>query len=469
MKRRDAIKLLPLSMSGLAGLPRTVFSQKIHEKNIPETNNLPLAIQYTKKVCERLKWIRENQSENLLEASYAIARTIQNGGRCWAFWDAGHTTSDLMPGRNGEPEIFTWGNKWTSSNDGDLLLARTYRSESMYEEIKRKNIFLIGGPGPSSGDAKMPEYLVEEARKYQMRSYADIWIETNATSFGGVIFIPGMPAPIGPITGVVGPVTLWMMIADACRILARRGISLPVKGDEPKVTGEKIDNKSFSGWVSLNDPLMDDYYNEVIRQIELIGAELGTIRKIAKMCVDTHLNGGTVYCYSRYSSIAGEANTRRSGLSLTTGIYGNSFKGPFKGTKNDCVILGIIKPDDEVDLTFLDMFKKKGLRTASLGPMTRNIDVPDGRTVPKETEFHAGRMCDTYGIFSVPGFEQKICPTSGVILNQLFWATMMEVVEQFMERTGGDVPGIFFSWAIKGGRPHMHRLNALNKAGVKGY
>jgi len=429
----------------------------------------PLAISYTKKIRERLRWIREHQAENLLEAAYAIARTLENGNRCWASWDAGHTTSDLMPGRNGEPDIFTWGYNVEKSREGDLLIARTIRKDTWYEDIEKKDIFLIGSPGPSSGDAKLPENLVELASKYRMRSRADIWIETNATSFGGVILIPGMPAPIGPVTGVVGPVTIWMMIGDACRILARRGKSLPVKGDEPKVTGDRVDWRSFSGWVSLDEPLMDDYFDEVMKQIELIGAELGTIRKIAKMALDTHLNGGKVYCYSRYNSIAGEANTRRSGLSLTTGIYGHSFEEPFQGTERDCVIMGVLKPDDEVDLKFLDMFKKHGLRIASLGPLTRNATVPEGRTVPKETELHAGKMCDTYGIFAIPGFEQKVCPTSGVILNQLFWVTVMEIVEQFMERTGGDIPGAFFSWAIKGGRRHNSQLRALKSAGVKGY
>ena len=93
--------------------------------------------------------------------------------------------------------------------------------------------------------------------------------------------------------------------------------------------------------------------------------------------------------------------------------------------------------------------------------MTRSIKVPEGRTVPKETDFHAGRMCDTYGLFAVPGFEKRICPTSGVVLDQLFWATMMEVVEQHIRRTGGDVPGVFFSAALKGGMEHMHRMHEI--------
>jgi len=77
------------------------------------------------------------------------------------------------------------------------------------------------------------------------------------------------------------------------------------------------------------------------------------------------LTGGKFYCYSRYNSIAGEANTRSSGLALTTGLHdrngvlwnGHTDK-PFQGASKDCVILGILKPDDEVDLKYLDIFKK---------------------------------------------------------------------------------------------------------------
>ena len=421
-----------------------------------------------KKVRERLIWIRENQSENLMEAAYAIARIIQNGGRCGQYaWDAGHTEADSWSGRNGEPEIFTSGFNRNEAKDGDLFLVSSSQGNKEFiEYISNKDIFVISHASSWSGDALYPELLRDEVRKLTLRAHADVWIENRATSLGGVVYVPGMPAPIGPVSGVVGKMTIWMMLADACRILARRGISVPVKGDEPKVTGDNKDYKRFSGWVSLNDPLMDNYFNEAMKQIELIGAEFGTIRKIANMAVDTVLNGGKIYGYSLYSYIAGESSTRRSGLSITEGIYGSSLnteqkRKNFKGTSKDCVIMGITKPDDETDLVFLDLFKKRGMKTASLGPMTRSIKVPEGRTVPKETDLHVGRMCDTYGIFAVPGFDQRICPTSGVVLDQLFWATMMEVVEQYMERTGGDIPGVFFSAALKGGMEQMHRMHEV--------
>ena len=448
MRRRKLIRLLPLS---IAGLPKIVSA--IHPFP-PLKHHDPLAIRYIKRVTEMLKWIRSTQSENLLEAAYAIARTLENGGRCWSLWDAGHTPGpDMFPDRNGEPDIFTIGYDINKTRNGDLLLATTFESRERFEDIKEKNITVVGAPSPWGGDCKLAELLRPDVRALRIRHLSDIWIETNYTSLGAQMYVHGMPAPVGPVTGIIQTVTLWMMVADACRVLARRGKSVPVKGDEPKLEGNNVK------WVSLLDPLMDTYFDTVLRQMEMIGAEMGNIRKIAEIAVDTALSGGQVYCYSRYSSIAGEASTRRGGLSLTRGISEGT--KDFNGTKKDCVIMGITKPDDEVDLKFLDMFKKRRMRIASLGPMTRDIKIPDGRTVPKETDVHAGRMCDTYGIFPIPGFDQKVCPTSGALLNQLFWAFVMELIEQYIERSGGNVPGVFFSAALKQGTEHMHRLHTM--------
>ena len=126
--------------------------------------------------------------------------------------------------------------------------------------------------------------------------------------------VPGMPAPVGPVSGIIGIITFWMMMADTCRILAREGKSVPIQGDEP-------DLAKNAPRASLDAPLLDDYFDEVMRQIEMIGMEMGNIRKIASIAVDTVLGGGKVWCYSRYRpALALEAQTRRGGLGLTRGI-----------------------------------------------------------------------------------------------------------------------------------------------------
>jgi len=86
--------------------------------------------------------------------------------------------------------------------------------------------------------------------------------------------------------------------------------------------------------------------------------------------------------------------------------------------------------------------------------------LPDGRTVPKEADVHIGRMCDTYGIYAVPGFKRKVCPTSGACLNQLYWSVCMEIMEGIIRRTG-NVPGVYLTGAVEGGIDHLNRVNAI--------
>ncbi len=462
MKRRDAVRILPLSLAGLASMASGAFGGELAKDTI---GKVPLALQYSKKVRKRLNWVRDTQSQNLMEAAYVIADTVINGGTCYQHaWDAGHTEADSWDGRNGEPEIFVPHFNVANAKRGDLVLASGQLANGA--EVKDKGIYIIGCPSSWSGDARYPELLREEIQEQKLRPYADLFIENRATSLGGLMNIPGMPSPFGPVSGIVGKTTIWMMLADACRILAKRGKRVPVKGDCPTISSSAtVDYQNFSGWVKLGDPLMDDYFAEVMNQIEMVFSEMGTLKKIGDLCADTALKGGIVYGYSRYNSIAGEASTRRSGLAVTRGVYGDrtdpSDKNAFPGTKNDIVIMGITKPEDETDLAFLDMFKKRGLTVISLGAATRGHNVPEGRTVPKESDIHAGKMCDTDGLFAVHGFERRICPTSGVLLDHLWWCSMMCLIESYIEKSGGDVPGSYFSGALKGGMEHLYRMRSL--------
>ena len=467
MKRRDALHLIPLSFSGLTGITQSVFAQRHPKKpDMFPGQHEPLAIRYTKKVRDMLLWIRETQSENLLEASYVLARTAMKKRTCWCAWDMGHNTNmDMFPERNGVPEIITMGYNPEKAKKGDCFLASIWGGP--HEDLVKKDIIVIGGPAPWGGDSKGSEYLRDDVKKLRIRPFSHIWIETNITTHGAIMNIPGETAPFGPVSGIIGLVTYWMMLSDACRILALEGKSVPVRGDAPKLSGDNVPR------VSLHDPLMDDYFEQVMLQIEQIGAEMGDIRRIAEMTVDSVLAGGKVYCYSRYrNSLCVEGHHRRGGLALTRGLCERDGKltsldgGDFKGTPHDLVIMGIWEPDDEIDLKNLDIFRRHGMKVVSIGPMTRDIAVPEGRTVPKEADVHVGRMCDTYGLYTVPGFERKVSPTSGPLINQIWWSLCMEIAEQIIRRTG-NAPGVFLSGAIKGGREHNNFI--MRKYHERGY
>ncbi len=459
MKRREAIRLMPLSIAGAAGMTRGACTPATAAEGTP----LPeggFAERYQRTVRDMLVRIRETQSENLLEASHAIARTIARGNTCWCTWNMGHgTTFELFPGRDGLPALFTPGYDSERLRDGDLLL--TNRGAVNIEDRKRKDFLVVGAPVPWSSDAGLSELIVVDSAKHRNRPHSDIWIETFVTTIGAVVDIPGMPAPAGPVSGIIGITLFWMMAADACRILALEGGSVPVSGKEPELPPD-------TQYVGLHDPLMDDFFDRVLMQIEMIGAETGYIREIAEMAAESVLAGGKVYGYSCHrTGLCGEAQGRRGGLTMTRGIFANDgavtdYRGnPVRGSSKDLVIMGIYQPADETDLDALDTFKGMDMKTASIGPMTRGVAVPDGRTVPKETDVHAGRMCDANGLYAIPGFERKVCPTSGALQMQMYWVTVMEIIAEVMRRTGGNVPGIYRSAAIEGGREIDDRINVI--------
>ena len=441
MTRRDAVRLIPflvpsccIARSSNASVPPSVFGWE------PLPGEQPTLV-YPRRIRELLTQVRRTQSENILEAACAIARTVARGNTCWCIWDQGHTsTADMFPGRPGLPELVTPGYDPKKARKGDLFLVGYPCPPSSLEDAVSKGIVIVGSPTPWSGDPRGNESATPSAAMLKIRPHADIWIETDIDIIGAQVKIPGSLAPLGPESGPLMGTLFWMMLADACRLLARDGRKVAVEGDEPPLGKDAT-------YASLDSPLMDIYFDETMRQLEMIGMELGTIRKMAGLAVDSLLEGGTVYFYSRYPEcLAVEAVGRRGGFAFARGLSDGT---PVKGTAKDCVIMGIYSPDDAVDLKNMDAFRTLGMNVSSIGPTTSNHRIPKGRTVPKETVVHLGSMTDTFGLFALPGFERKICPTSGVLVTAILWTMSTEIAYQVIERTGGNVPAIYFNGALQ--------------------
>ncbi|MDP2984423.1 MAG: hypothetical protein Q8O92_13985 [Candidatus Latescibacter sp.] len=457
MKRRDLFRLVPFTLPAFCTLSRSSSAQE--RPFNPERSVHPLALMYTQRVREMLLRVRDTQSDKILEAAYAIARTVEKGNRCWCCWDLGHTnSSDIFPDRNGEPELVTAGYDAKQVRDGDLVLANFPWPAGYLDDLAKKDLFVVGGPCPWGGDIPdAAKYITPDIQRLKIRPYADIWIETNVDFLGAQVKVPGSPAPLGPESGPLNGAIFWMMIADACRVLARDGKPVKVKGDEPKLS-EKVPRSS------LTEPLMDDYFDTVMMQLEMIAMEMGDIRKMAGMAVDTLLSGGNVYFYSRYpESMANEASGRRGGFAFARGLT----DGRVRGTAKDCVIMGTYKPDDEADLKNLDAMKNLGMKVASIGPITRDTKIPAGKIVARGANVHVGRMTDTYGLFALPGFEQKVCPTSGILVTAILWTVSAEIVQQIISRTGGNVPGINFNGALTWANSYNAQAGVMSQS--RGY
>lgn len=468
MNRRDTLRVLPLSLAGIAGMARESLGQvacgmgmmtpPVCQNSVKPGEALNLYDRYAKNVCDRLNWMRDNQYDNLRKAADAIARTVLRGSRCWSAWDTGHSTiNDQYSDRPGMPEIIDSGWDAKAAKPGDLLLANRWRGP--YEVVREKNIFVIGGPAPVGGDAKGQDLIIRpEVSKGKIRPHANIWIENNITTMGPELYLPGEPAPFGALSGILGQTEYWMMVSEACRILSREGYKGTVQGDEPALS-EK------TAWTKLDTPLMDSYFSTLMIQLAMIKGEMGAIRQAASAVTDVVLNRGSVYYYSReHWGPASEAVERRGGLVFNKGDWEGNID--FAGTAKDIAVMVIDRPDCPVDRKHYDAYRAAGMKVISIGPNTRDGKIPAGPTIPKDSDLHLCCIPDTYGIFAVPGFARKVCPTSGPLVNQTYWALQMEVVEDIIRRTG-NVPGVYMSYSVRGNVEH--NASMLRRFAERGY
>jgi uncharacterized phosphosugar-binding protein len=461
MNRRNAMKSIPLAAAG------GMMSRKANA-SVSIEDSKPLGLRYLEKVREMLERIRNLESDNLLESAYHIAQAIKKGNRCFNQWDMGHEIDfDLFPNRPGDPGLFHNGYAPDQAKKGDILLRSYPLLIQPADEPHNKGLFVIGAPSPWSGETPHAELLIDEVQQMRYRQFCDIWIDTGISTEGAIMEIPGENFRMGPVSGALGMMTFWMIIADVVRILAREGVPVNVNGDEPKLKQEKYVPYSYTPRynkpVNPDKPLGREYFAEAMRQHRAIEAEFGMVNHIADMVVDTILSGGHVFNYSRYRhSLCHEAINRRGGLLLNRGLFegekgleairerpGDSHIGAPVSEK-DIVIMGIFQPDDPIDKKNLHEIRKLGSKIVSIGATSRDGIIPSGETVPSLSDAHLGVMCNTYGLFSIPGVERKVCPTSGLLLNQMFYAVQMQIAEKIRERTGNN-PRIDANAAIKGG------------------
>ena len=446
MQRRDAITALPLAILGATGLVRKAVAGASTDR--------PLHLLYLDRVRDIIERIRANATDDMIEASYHIAKTYTAGRTCFAQWETGHSfDGDMFTDRPGDTDLFvqgyTMGTPGVEPRTGDLLLASVLRQP--LEDPREKGIFVIGGPTPWCGDTANPEYLIARNKNLRIKPYSDIWIETYIPTRGALMRLPGMDAPLGPTSGALGMVTYWAMCADAVRVLARDGVYVDVRGDEPGLADD-------SAYVNPADPLGERYLSTALAQIAEIEAEDGTIRRMATGIAETVLSGGRLWVYSRHRvALSAEANAKRGGLALIKTTWDGDEK--FDGNPGDYMIMGTYTPDDPVDRKNMDMFRKKGMTIATIGTTTRDGRVPEN-AVTMSSDLHLGNMCDTYGLFAVKGVKRKVCPTSGLLANCMLWAVMIRLADEIMERTG-NTPAVLSTGAVIGGGAQRGRMNEL--------
>jgi hypothetical protein len=123
------------------------------------------------------------------------------------------------------------------------------------------------------------------------------------------------------------------------------------------------------------------------------------------------------------------------------------------------VVWGIDGAITKVDTTIISMTRSTPVIVG--GECSADPQIVEGRILPHESDVHLGRMCDTWGLYALPGFKRRICPTTGPQVLQLYWTGVMEIIEEIIRRTG-NVHYVFPNVAQKNRMERMFRFHNMS-------
>ncbi len=127
----------------LRSIMPAVMAHCVLARNGRASEKRPLGLEFLATCRALLEKIKNNSSDELLEASHRVADTKKRGGKCYVYWDLGHGTDyDIWPERPGNTDIFTYGIP-ENAGKNDLILANFF--DERVKKYHDNGTFLIGG------------------------------------------------------------------------------------------------------------------------------------------------------------------------------------------------------------------------------------------------------------------------------------------------------------------------------------
>ena len=321
-------------------------------------------------------------------------------------------------GYPGTPELGT----------GDFLMVAN-PSEHV-EKARDNGCFILGIGFPMTTNRYSPPNFNDHPN-YFIEEMVDIFMYTWGPKEDGLVTPALTPVehlkicPTSPMT-VVG---YWLNTAQIAYNLANKDTSGTYEAAE-----EYID--------TLMSRLDDFHYRYI-----------GDIQEIGEIMAERVLNGGKIHPWSGREEFWVEANGTAGGL---MGVYPLE---PDSLTAKDIVILATANatPEDEIEMA--RKVREKGAWMLGIFPFERE----DGISTEPLRE-----LCDAcldnmsgdyYGVLDIPGYSNKIIPTTAVMNNYAFWAVVGAYVQSMESR--GEAPYYWMSLHVPGGREYDDTVRPL--------
>ena len=446
MKRRSFAKAGMISVAaGFSGCART------EEKPGPvtgETEPVSYGIQYYRKAVE--VWERESTSELPLvaEAADKAAECLKKGGRLYSQANFGHMlNSELRQGRPGSPDYFsTW--EWTVKSDvfdvvgdGDFLIFDA--TKIGIKKAHDRGAFTVGVRVPYVPNRTVPAGVLSTysfTGNLLTEDVSDLVLTTGVPFTNGVLHYPEIPAvrPCPLSVQGVGNI-MWMLNAE---------VAMRDKGGAAAGSTEKA----------------VEFITAVSGRGAKIAAEIDRIDEIAQAMTGYVRDGARYWNYSSGCEMVLENIARASGLPMTNRLSDDMLADEVKLCEevkagHFCIISGEAS-DIEGNYTAAQRLKNIGVHIIYIGPAS--TEGSTGNDIASLADWHIDTYSpERYGTLDVPGFDYKICPTTGVLYALSLWMLNAQFIQRMIE--ADMTPGLDMGGHLIGGNGYNKDVRVIVK------
>ena len=371
--------------------------------------------------------IRVRELEKIGEACKIAAQRRLAGGKIISrigtphIMYAGACASDVPGNPNIAPDPRPRDREEVELGAGDFLIAA---NPSLFvEEAHKRGCFVLGIGFPMTTNRHSPPDFNDHP-DYFIEDMSDIFIYTWGPKEDGLVTPALTPHPYLKIlpTSPMTVVAYWLVMAQLSHNIAYEDTSGTFEAAEA-------------------------YINILMNRLKKFHSQyIGDINEAGEIIAERVLSGGKIYPWSSRQEFWIEANGTAGGL---MGVYPLD---PDSLNAKDIVILAAADSIPSGEIEVAQKARERGVWMAGIFPFERE----DGFSTEPLKE-----LCDLsldnlsgdiYGVLDMPGYPNKIIPTTTMMNNFAFWAIVGAYV-QAMERRN-EAPYYWMSYHVPGGREY---------------
>ena len=397
----------------------------------------PFMNQYYDGMMGIIRNIRDTQTGTIAEAMEKAYELKKKGGELYANVVYGHYgTYYASKDRPGQPWVLPSysslsGDEVNAMKDGDFLLTNIV--DEGRKKARERGVYVAGVTNNYFKYSKTaPGGLRPDRMALSVEQMASTVIDSFTPWDNGLVSAPQCPQfKLCPSTGTVQAAVYWSCTASLANLIGTKGKGCSI---EP----------------------VEQFLDLTLERFRCIGADLPKIDRVAGKWADLVLGKqARLFVYGEPFEVTGrnagnmfvsDAVGAASGSMIAQGYNADNVR------ENDIVLICSIRSNRDGDIEVAREARQKGAFTTAFCPYATDGDA-SGVRLFKEVDTAFNTYSDeSAGVLDIEGFDEKICPLTGLTGNLVHWLLTAQWTDHMAQR--GEMPYYWQGFHENGGREY---------------